>query len=356
MKWFIKCLRHYADFSGRARRREYWMFVLFNAIFIFVWAFLITFLATGHSYYDEGAFSMILQLSWFGLFGLPGMAVAVRRLHDLGKSGWTILVGLIPVIGQIWMIVLMCTNGQTEVNRFGSDPKTSVEKFSDKAKLTSAGIVIIVASVLTLISLVIRHFFPAVYFNTNFDPTPLSKALTGIIPQVLILAAGILLVCSIKREQTQPALWIVLTVFTFFSISGLITESRFFMENTLHFSASYYLYLVCNRLFRIALAIMAAMLLFAPQNRSAVRGGAITVMALAGLTLLLWYYQTVSSVDLSRLSDIFNLLGTLGIISWILFAWTFMSKNVTTRIFGDNYNQTTETRNSEELVDYGKEI
>lgn len=325
MKWFIKCLRHYADFSGRARCREYWMFALFNCIFLFMWVLLLSLpVAKQGGDYDAEKVSKILQISWFYMLGLPGLAVAVRRLHDLGKSGWMMFIVLIPLVGSIWLFVLMCTNGQTGANRFGPDPKTSPETFGDKAKLTSAGIVMIVLYTLILVSFAIRHLSPAVYYQGDFF-IPLSRrSIPYIIVCVLMLAAGILLVRSATREQARPALWIALLAFACSFIVRIIPVPSLFGDIFVPFPIilSHLLFL----LLYIVLAIMAAILLFAPKNRGAVRGGTITVIVLAGLILPLWCYLTVPSVDLSRLSGIFNPLDFLEIVSWILFAWTFLSK------------------------------
>lgn len=113
MKWFLKCLNQYADFSGRARRTEYWMFVLFNSIFSFAFVFIITMVG------------LPLELSYIYSLAvlLPSLAVCVRRLHDVGKSGWMYLVILIPIIGSIWLLVLFCKDSEPGENAWGANPK-----------------------------------------------------------------------------------------------------------------------------------------------------------------------------------------------------------------------------------------
>ena len=119
MSWYLAVLRKYAQFSGRARRKEYWMFALFNMIFTVVLAFLDQLLGT----VIEGAGVGILG-SIYGLAVLlPGLAVAIRRLHDVGKSGWWYLIILIPLIGAIWLLVLMVTDSQAGANQYGPNPK-----------------------------------------------------------------------------------------------------------------------------------------------------------------------------------------------------------------------------------------
>lgn len=119
MNWYLKVIRQYADFSGRARRKEYWMFVLFNLIFAIL-AFLL-----------DVILAKVMETSFFGIFyglyclfvSIPGLAVAVRRLHDTGRSGWWILISLIPIIGGIWYFVLMVTEGDQGENQYGESPK-----------------------------------------------------------------------------------------------------------------------------------------------------------------------------------------------------------------------------------------
>ncbi|SDE50744.1 DUF805 domain-containing protein [Riemerella columbipharyngis] len=119
MKYYLECLRNYATFSGRARRSEYWYFYLFNFIFALVAMGIDNLLGLT---IENLPYGVVYTL--YGLITLiPGLAVTVRRLHDVGKSGWFILIGLIPIIGSIWLIVLMFTDGNKGPNMYGEDPK-----------------------------------------------------------------------------------------------------------------------------------------------------------------------------------------------------------------------------------------
>jgi uncharacterized membrane protein YhaH (DUF805 family) len=112
MKYYLKVLKEYAVFKGRARRTEFWMFVLFNIIFSIVATILDKFIG------------IKIISSLYGLAVLiPSLAVGVRRLHDIAKSGWWWLIGLIPLVGQIWLIVLFASNGNSGENKYGPDPK-----------------------------------------------------------------------------------------------------------------------------------------------------------------------------------------------------------------------------------------
>jgi uncharacterized membrane protein YhaH (DUF805 family) len=121
MQWYLDVLKKYAVFSGRARRKEFWMFVLFNFIAAIVAGILDNILHTTYSNQTTGIISTVYSLAVL----LPGLGVAIRRMHDLGKSGWWILVSLIPVAGIIWYIVLAATEGQHGDNQYGADPKAA---------------------------------------------------------------------------------------------------------------------------------------------------------------------------------------------------------------------------------------
>ena len=109
MKYFIKCLKLYADSSGRARRAEYWNFTLFN----FIFALVVSIIA---EVVDAPMLSGIFTLAMF----LPGFTVGMRRMHDVGKSGWLFLV-------PIYNLILACTEGTNGYNEYGPDPKNPDE-------------------------------------------------------------------------------------------------------------------------------------------------------------------------------------------------------------------------------------
>ena len=119
MNWYLKCWKQYADFSGRARRKEYWIFSLINYIIIF-------FLYILQIVMIESTLWLIFPIIFFlyavAVF-LTGLAVNIRRLHDIGKSGWWYLIYLIPIIGAIWLTVLMCLDSEPGENQWGENPK-----------------------------------------------------------------------------------------------------------------------------------------------------------------------------------------------------------------------------------------
>ena len=110
------CLSQYATFSGRARRSEYWYFSLFNALLGFVIGVI------GSLFLGETLTNVLTALVTLALLA-PGLAVSVRRLHDIGKSGWALLFALIPVVGWILIIVWACKDSESGENQYGSNPK-----------------------------------------------------------------------------------------------------------------------------------------------------------------------------------------------------------------------------------------
>ncbi len=122
MNWYLKVLKQYADFRGRARRKEYWMFVLFHMIFVCVAVILDNLFGLAIEGQAYGVFYFLYTLPLF----VPSLAVAVRRLHDVGKSGWMLLIAFIPLVGTIWLLVLMLTDSKPGENEYGSNPKEVV--------------------------------------------------------------------------------------------------------------------------------------------------------------------------------------------------------------------------------------
>jgi uncharacterized membrane protein YhaH (DUF805 family) len=118
MNWYLEVLKKYAVFQGRARRMEYWMFTLFNVLITI--ALMIIGAILGIS--GDGGSNILSTLYSLAVL-LPGLAVSVRRLHDTDRSGWWLLIGLIPLIGAIVLLIFMVQDSQPNENQYGSNPK-----------------------------------------------------------------------------------------------------------------------------------------------------------------------------------------------------------------------------------------
>jgi uncharacterized membrane protein YhaH (DUF805 family) len=120
MEYMIAPLKKYADFQGRARRMEYWMFVLFQILVFIALAIVGAIVSGGDS--DSVLFNLLILIPALG-FLIPSIAVTVRRLHDSNRSGWWYFISLVPLIGGIWLFILTVLDGTPGPNRFGADPK-----------------------------------------------------------------------------------------------------------------------------------------------------------------------------------------------------------------------------------------
>jgi len=139
MEWMTLPLKRYADFSGRSRRLEYWMYTLFLVLVTFasiILAVSISVAVAGGN--SKSATAPLLLVALIGFFFLaylavlvPTLAVQVRRFHDQDLSGWFVLLGFIPYLGALIMLIFMCIDGTPGPNRFGPDPKGRGEGYSN---------------------------------------------------------------------------------------------------------------------------------------------------------------------------------------------------------------------------------
>lgn len=130
MEWMLMPLRRYADFQGRSRRKEYWMFTLLIVLVMAMLFVPIMILGMAGSAGDRssmfglvGGTGMTVLAIFYLAILLPAIAVQVRRFHDQDRSGWMVLLGFIPYIGGLILLVFMCLEGTRGPNRFGPDPK-----------------------------------------------------------------------------------------------------------------------------------------------------------------------------------------------------------------------------------------
>lgn len=119
MGWYLEALKKYAVFGGRARRKEYWMFFLINFIISIVLTLIDNLIGTFSYQAGVGVLQSLYSLAVL----IPSLAVTVRRLHDTGRSGWWILIGLIPLIGGLVLLVFMVLDSEPGANKYGPNPK-----------------------------------------------------------------------------------------------------------------------------------------------------------------------------------------------------------------------------------------
>lgn len=122
MNWYLAALKKYAVFNGRASKKEYWMFFLFNLTFAVVAIILDNILGTAYEGLGYGTIYFLYVLVML----IPGLAVTVRRLHDIGKKGGMILITAIPIIGAVWLLVLMTFDSVQQENQYGPNPKEEI--------------------------------------------------------------------------------------------------------------------------------------------------------------------------------------------------------------------------------------
>jgi len=124
MNYFFKAFNNYFNFKGRATRREFWMFFLIAAIIGIVLGLIDRFVLgiNSSSFFTKGIMEGVFAL----FIAIPYLSLIVRRLHDTGRSGLWMLVVIIPIAGQIWLVIMLAQKGQIEENKYGEKPNNIV--------------------------------------------------------------------------------------------------------------------------------------------------------------------------------------------------------------------------------------
>lgn len=122
-----KCYENYTNFKGRARRSEYWNFVVFYSAVLFILNLPFRPLSTNEAAATTNGSTLliiflIIGITFYFASLLPLLAVSVRRLHDVGRSGWFLLIGLIPVV-NLWLLIEFCRDSEPLDNKYGENPK-----------------------------------------------------------------------------------------------------------------------------------------------------------------------------------------------------------------------------------------
>ncbi|WP_366520097.1 DUF805 domain-containing protein [uncultured Dokdonia sp.] len=225
MNRYVEAFKKYAEFSGRSRRSAYWMFVLFNILFSIVALALDYVFGTVMREFGFGPIYILYGLVVF----IPGLALSVRRLHDVGKSGWMLLVGMIPLVGPIWLLTLYATEGESRDNQYGPDPKgtsssnlgiTHGTTSETRSGLSSGSDNIILFIVVWLVFSRLFYFLIPL-FNIDFYSTGIFK-IVNIIFSIVWGAIPILLALSIKDKQKQVILFVLAGVYVIMTIIEII--------------------------------------------------------------------------------------------------------------------------------------
>ena len=119
MNWYLQALKKYATFSGRARRKEYWMYILFYVLILLALTIVDGLIGTRIADAGLGILTAIYALAVL----IPTLAVTVRRLHDTGRSGWWILIQLIPLVGVFILLYFLVSDSNPGQNAYGPSPK-----------------------------------------------------------------------------------------------------------------------------------------------------------------------------------------------------------------------------------------
>jgi uncharacterized membrane protein YhaH (DUF805 family) len=350
-------LSHYADFSGRARRQEYWMFALFNMIFAFAWTFVIVFLATISSN-DPSITSTFAYYSYAIAVMLPGLAVSVRRLHDVGKSGWMILVSLMPLVGGIWLLVLMVTDSQPEENEYGPNPKLFSEASGDMKRLKSAGITLTVAAAMGILIDIIS----TILYMINVDYFNYVYVLFSLVVNAMLLTAGIYLLKEkqidgmLGKRKSMMIILVAISISVLLNLGGIINNIQniqFFGWQTMVHS------LICF-IMNLSIALFAASVLFASHNKNLIRKAAVTVIVLAGSLLLWQVYYAINRIgytnsDWQIAERFLNLFYNIIPVAFIVLAGTYLSvkhRPVVNVATATQYGLENSTAQSKETVVY----
>jgi uncharacterized membrane protein YhaH (DUF805 family) len=325
MKWFIKVLGQYADFSGRAQRKEFWMFMLFYV------ALMADVILIEGIFTDFKMEAPLVLFVYLFVMILPSLAVTVRRLHDVGKSGWWILVRLIPIAGNIGLLIWLFQDSQKDGNRYGDNPKTTPQQApSEKAQLTGAGVILIFVSAFYLIADIV---FLLAFRNAGENITPFVNIIIRTILHLLLLFTGILLLIpgdshispveGAKRRIFAPLLIYGVIMTILFIVDFIVLVSTFshgFLD-----IASYLTLMLQNA----AIVFFASVLI---SSKKLFKTASIILIALSAIIIVRSILANigVSALSLNPHDFLYSVTITLFSISLIVLARVFMSNETAT--------------------------
>jgi len=311
MKWFLKVLRQYADFEGRAGRREYWTFVLFNIIFAFAVIILSSMIYAMYGRTPNVIYYYYLYI--FAMF-LPNLAVMVRRLHDTGRSGWFFFVNLIPFIGSFWLLIILATDGLPGENRYGNNPKETEGQLPFD-RLKSLAVALIVASAFWIVTSALEHTLVYRLFNDVHFQSIIYMSSFLLIPVGLIVAGYFILQEKMIGKNAAYAfiaaggLWILLR---------LIHSLNIFQNG---------LFMLCYILIGLGLLVLGTSVLQQKENTKA-------VVLLLGIGSILWVLQLLRTgwTFPIRLNDINGIIQLVSSTTSIITTSTLLYLAATLRV------------------------
>lgn len=219
MKWYLHAFRNYANFDGRSSRTEYWMFGLFNIMFAVFFYSIDLIFDIGHKQFGFG----ILYWVYAVIALIPGLSLAVRRLHDTGKSGYYLFLSLLPVIGSIWLLVLFITKSDDEENDYGEKPVNSdIANFINDDK-TCSNIVIIILIWMFINTIVWK--IVARYYS-SYAVSEYLTMYSGII-NLIWMYVPIFLSLAIKNHKWKTIMLIFSTIYLMFNFYELVKQQIF---------------------------------------------------------------------------------------------------------------------------------
>ena len=309
MKWFYKVLKQYANFNGRASREELWMFFLFNFLATFALA------AIGYSImmWNNHTSAIFLPYLYLMAVFIPNLAVVIRRLHDVNKSAWFLLVNLIPFIGGIWLFIVLISKGDPEENRYGTTISTAYDSRYQRKR--SAAVALIISSVFWLVSQLLFLIFQSGWNE--------SQLLSVLLPLGLVVS-GVLLFS--KRIFSLGVAWSLIVVSVVWIFRDALLIQSAFTQLFVYFNIPLFISQLII-LVPVALCLCGIYIISNKEDRTIpvcllFAGSSVWI-----LTILLIIINFSGS--LGEIADFFmlwnNAVGVMVAVSLMVFARTFLS-------------------------------
>ena len=315
MKWFIKVLNQYADFKGRASREEFWMFFLINVLVTLA----IGVIGSGILMLSGKSGVAYLSVAYSMAVWIPGWAVTVRRLHDTGRSAWFLLAMLIPVIGGIWLLIMLSSKGNPDENHYGMNPLSTKQIRYSRSR--SVSVALMLASVCWfLIQIIVLFMQYKTVDNLSF--------LTLFLPVGLIITGFILFS---KRIFYKDVAW----SFLLLSVVWLIRDILMIWNLSSDLALSFNLFLVIkmmNILVPVGLLLSGLYILLKRTDRTVPACFLFVGSCVWILTIILIIIQSSNITDVSMISMlILDMMVITTPVSLMVLARTLLSKNITSK-------------------------